>query len=214
MEFQKVRQVQTLILFTLLCSGYKCDIDVWQGEWSHERWRFICHCNCVVFVFTIIWVDTSWNLPLDWRKQLPYLPVYNAHPCIMCTPILKPVFRKKVFQHYSCWKIIIWKNSAEMSNLALPAWKSVTGVDANHLMFCLFSDTSSFTWRFLCFLLLFCCCTIERDPFKQCLEKFFEWGVLELDLLPHDKIQDGAAKKICMIFSLSSLSAFVQKTKK
>ena len=26
-----------------------------------------------------------------------YLPVYNAHPCIMhtCTPILKPVFRKK-----------------------------------------------------------------------------------------------------------------------
>ena len=85
MEFQKVRQVQTLILFTLLCSGYKCDIDVWQGEWSHERWRFICHCNCVVFVFTIIWVDTSWNLPLDWRKQLPYLPVYNVHPCIMCT---------------------------------------------------------------------------------------------------------------------------------
>ena len=27
-----------------------------------------------------------------------------------------------------------------MSNLALPAQKSVTGVDANHLMFCLFSD--------------------------------------------------------------------------
>ena len=31
-----------------------------------------------------------------------------------------------------------------MSNLTLPAQKSVTGVDANHLMFCLFSDTSSF----------------------------------------------------------------------
>ena len=31
-----------------------------------------------------------------------------------------------------------------MSNLALPARKSGTGVDANHLMFCLFSDTSSF----------------------------------------------------------------------
>ena len=31
-----------------------------------------------------------------------------------------------------------------MSYLALPARKSVTGVDANHLMFCLFSDTSSF----------------------------------------------------------------------
>ena len=36
------------------------------------------------------------------------------------------------------------ENSAEMSNLALPARKSVTGVDADHLMFCLFSDTSSF----------------------------------------------------------------------
>ena len=36
------------------------------------------------------------------------------------------------------------KNLAEMSNLALPAWESVAGVDANHLMFCLFSDTSSF----------------------------------------------------------------------
>ena len=31
-----------------------------------------------------------------------------------------------------------------MSNLAQPARKSVTGVDANHLMCCLFSDTSSF----------------------------------------------------------------------
>ena len=32
-----------------------------------------------------------------------------------------------------------------MSNLALTARKSVTGFDANHLMFCLFSDISSFT---------------------------------------------------------------------
>ena len=77
---------------------------------------------------------------------LPYLPVYNAHPFIMRTPILKPVFRekKKAFQCHSCRKIIFWKNSTEMSNLALPARKSVTGVDANHLIFCLFSDTSSF----------------------------------------------------------------------
>ena len=76
--------------------------------------------------------------------SVPYLPVYNAHLCIMCTPILKPVFRKKAFECHSCRKIIFWKNSAEMSNLALPARKSVTGVDANHLIFCLFSDTSSF----------------------------------------------------------------------
>ena len=32
-----------------------------------------------------------------------------------------------------------------MSNLAVPVRKSVTGVAANHLMFCPFSDISSFT---------------------------------------------------------------------
>ena len=70
--------------------------------------------------------------------------IYRIYPCIMCTPILKPVFREKAFQRHSCRKIIFWKNLTAMSNLALPARKSVTGVDANHLMFCLFSDTSSF----------------------------------------------------------------------
>ena len=72
------------------------------------------------------------------------MQMYRIYPCIMRTPILKPVFRIKAFQHHSCQKIILWKNSAEISNLGLPAQKSVTGVDANHLMFCLFSDTSSF----------------------------------------------------------------------
>ena len=23
----------------VLFVGHKCDIDVWQGEWSHERWE-------------------------------------------------------------------------------------------------------------------------------------------------------------------------------
>ena len=64
--------------------------------------------------------------------------VYNAHP------YFEACFQKKVFQRHSCRKIIFWKNSTEMSNLALHAQKSVTEVDANHLMFCLFSDTSSF----------------------------------------------------------------------
>ena len=41
---------------------------------------------------------------------------------------------------------------------------------------------------------------------------FMNEGVLELDLLPCDKIQDGAVK-IYMSFSLSNLSAFVQKNK-
>ena len=64
--------------------------------------------------------------------------MYNAHP------YFEACFQKKTFQRHSCQKIIFWKNSAEMSNLSLPARKSVTGVDANHLMFCLFSDTLSF----------------------------------------------------------------------
>ena len=38
------------------------------------------------------------------------------------------------------------ENSAKMSNLALPARKSVTRIAANHLTFCLFSDIfESFT---------------------------------------------------------------------
>ena len=129
----------------------------------------------------------------------------------MYTPILKPVFRKKVFQCHSYWKIIFWKNSAEMSNLALPARKSVKGVDANHLMFCLFSDTSSFM-MFFSFSSAVLLLHDQTWPFAQRLLHFYERGGLELDLLPRDKIQDGAAKKICTIFSLSNLSAFVQKT--
>ena len=35
------------------------------------------------------------NTQLHVNSQIPYLPVYNAHPCIMRTPILKPVFRGK-----------------------------------------------------------------------------------------------------------------------
>ena len=65
-------------------------------------------------------------------------PVYNAHPHF------EACFHKRAFQRHSCRKIIFWKNSTEISNLAIPARKPVTGVDANHLMFCLFSDTSCF----------------------------------------------------------------------
>ena len=75
-----------------------------------------------------------------------------------------------------------------MSNLALPARKSVTGVDANHLMFCLFSDTSRFMTFYSFSSAVLLLHMIERDPFVQCLEHFYERGVLELDLLPCDKI--------------------------
>ena len=54
------------------------------------------------------------------------------------------------------------KFSRNVKSSSIPARKSVTGVDANHLML----------WCFLHSLLLFCCCTIECER-----------GVLELDLL-------------------------------
>ena len=74
-------------------------------------------------------------------SRLLYLPMYNAHPYFEACFQKKKVF---LFQHHSWRKLIFWKNSAEMPKPALPARKSVTGGDANHLMFCLFSDTSSF----------------------------------------------------------------------
>ena len=137
--------------------------------------------------------------------------MYNAHP------YFEACFqKKKAFQCHSCRKIIFWKNSTEMSNLALPARKSVTGVDANHLIFCLFSDTSSFT-MFSSFSAAVLLLHDRTQSICTTPVTFYERRVLELDLLPCDKIQDGAAKKIsCAIFSnsLSNLSAFVQKTKK
>ena len=54
----------------------------------------------------------------------------------------------------------------------------------------------------------FCCCTIERDPFAQHLEHFYERGVLELDLLPCDKIQDGTVKEVCSNDDLFSFKSF------
>ena len=166
-------------------------------------------------------------------RGLLYLPVYNAHLCIMCTPILKPVFRRKAFQHHSWRKLIFWKNSAEMPNPALPAWKLVTGVDANHLMFCLFSDTSSFMMFSSSVLLLhdrtwsICnntcnifmnkeswnstCCHVIR--FKMALQRRFAWSFLfqifpRLFKKPKNKWVDHTSSKpkgkFFMEFTLSS----------
>ena len=128
--------------------------------------------------------------------QLPYLPVYNVHP------ILKPVFWKKAFKGHSWWKIIFWKNSAEMSNLALPAWKSVTGVATNHLMFCLFSDISSFTIfsSFSSAVLL-----LHNRMQSICtMPVTFLWTRSPgTRLAGHmNKIQDGAAKNISFLFQI------------
>ena len=53
-----------------------------------------------------------------------------------------------------------------MSILALPARKSITGADTNHLMLHLISDTSSFM-LFSSFSSAVFCFTIERDLFAQ-----------------------------------------------
>ena len=63
--------------------------------------------------------------------------MYNVHP------YFEACFQKK-FQRHSWRKTIFWKTSAEMLNLAVPVRKSVVRIDENHLMFCLFGDTSSF----------------------------------------------------------------------
>ena len=59
----------------------------------------------------------------------------------MHTLILKPIFRKKAFQHHSWRKLIFWKNSVEMPNLAWPAQKSVTV-----LSWCKLFDVLSAQW--------------------------------------------------------------------
>ena len=78
--------------------------------------------------------------------------MYSIYPCITSTPILKPVSRKKkkTFHWHSWLQVIFWKNTAAISNLAPPAWNSITRFDANYLMFCLFGDTfKSFMFFFM-----------------------------------------------------------------
>ena len=61
----------------------------------------------------------------------------------MCTLILKTVSRE-VFQCHSLLQIIFWKNTAVITNIALPARNLITRFDANYLMFCLCGDTVCF----------------------------------------------------------------------
>ena len=103
--------------------------------------------------------------------------MYNGHPYFEAS-----FQKKKAFQWHSWWKIIFWKNLAETSNPALPARKSVAGVDANHLMFCLFGDTSNFM-MFSSFSSAVLLLHDPTRPFAQRLEHYYEQGVLELDFL-------------------------------
>ena len=58
----------------------------------------------------------------------------------MRTLILKPVSRKSVSMSFFTTN----NNTVVISNLAPPAWNSITRFGANYLMFCLFGDALSF----------------------------------------------------------------------
>ena len=97
--------------------------------------------------------------------------------CIMRTLILKPVSRKSVSMSFFTTN----NNTVAISNLAPPAWNSITRFDANYLMFCLFGDTLNFM-MFSSFSSAVLRCIIERDPFVAiCTTSitYFERGDLE-----------------------------------
>ena len=71
-----------------------------------------------------------------------YLPLYNAHLCIMYTLILTSGYFQKKSVSMSFFTTN--NNTIVTSNLAPPAWNSITRFDANYFMFCLFGDTLSF----------------------------------------------------------------------
>ena len=100
---------------------------------------------------------------------------------IMHTPVLKPVCRKKsVSMSFLMKNNFLEKFSSNVKfTVALHAQKSVTGVDTNNLMFCLFSDKSSFLMfsSFPSAVLL-----LHNRTQSICtmpVTFFYEWGVLE-----------------------------------
>ena len=87
----------------------------------------------------------------------------------MHTLILKPVSRKKVF---SMSVFITNNNTVVISNLAPPAWNSITRFDASYLMFCLFGDTLSFM-MFSSFSSAVSLLHNQTNPFVQLLYNIF-----------------------------------------
>ena len=90
----------------------------------------------------------------------------------------------------------------------------------NYKIWCKLFNVLSVWWYikfydvFFSFLLLFYCCTIKRNPFVQRQIHFLNeetWNELDTRW-PRDKIPDGGG--YCTIFSLPSLSTFVQKSHK
>ena len=137
-----------------------------------------------------------------------YLPVYNVHPDF------EACFQKKVSQ-CPFFTTIINNSTVVISNLALPAWNSITRFDANYLMFWLFGDRLSlmmfFFVFFWCSLLLYnqtwsICATpitfliFERGDLKQTRHLLATWQDSRFKM----------AENNCTIFSLPNLSTFVQ----
>ena len=90
----------------------------------------------------------------------------------MCTAlILTPVSRKSVSN--SMLFFTTNNNTVVISNLAPPAWNSITRFDANYLMFCLFGDTLSFM-MFSSFSSAVLLLHNQTQPFMQCLNSFWK----------------------------------------
>ena len=93
---------------------------------------------------------------------LPYLPVYNAHP------YFEACFQKKKSMSVSS----LSKNNF-LEKFSRNVKSSSTCMKISYRSWCKSCSVCSMIhqvlWCFSRFLLLFRCCTIERDPFAQCL---------------------------------------------
>ena len=72
----------------------KANIAVLQGMLCMQDWAKVLAFSLKqvgVFVF----VNIFKKIKKCWRSGLAYLPVYNARPCIICTPILGVYFQQK-----------------------------------------------------------------------------------------------------------------------
>ena len=79
-------------------------------------------------------------------------------------------------------------NTVVISNLAPPAWNSITRFDANYLMFCLFGDT----WSFVMFSSFSSAVLLLHNQTRSICAILNEETWNELDTCwPCDKIQDG-----------------------
>ena len=93
-------------------------------------------------------------------QVLPYLPKYNAHPCIMCIPILKPVFRKKSVS------TSFLKKTNFLEKFSRNAKSSSTCTKISYRSWCKSFNVLSVQWYikfYDVFFIFFCCFAAARS---------------------------------------------------